>query len=462
MDKNAGSIVRDLPRIDAILEHPDITALSSEMSREHLLRIARAEVDSEREAILAGKRTSCPTVDEFAARVACVVREKLAPKHYPTINMTGIILNTSLGRAPLAPSVARHIYEGISGYCRLAAHPRTGKRYDRDILVGKMIAEIFGAEAATFVNNNAAATYLVLTALTAGKEVIVSRGQLVEIGGKFRSPAVMAASGAKLVEVGTTNRTHLKDYKAAITENTGAILRVHTSNFRIKGFASTPTIAELAELAHEHGLLCIDDVGSGQPMPFAPLSLPDDYDIHSSVAAGADIICFSGDKLLGGVQSGIILGKKEHIERMRSHPLVRALRCDKMTVLGLDATMRLYYNPEKAMREIPVLRHLGIPSSELKKTAMRLSRRIGPEYSKRVVEDRTYVGGGSLPDIDLRTWTIRLQRNDMGAEELASRLRLGTPAVFPRVEENEVILDLRTLLPGQEKGLLSALKNVGK
>jgi L-seryl-tRNA(Ser) seleniumtransferase len=230
LESNPNQLLRDLPRIDAILEDPVLAELSRDLDHEHILKAVRNEVEKAREAVLAGKMTESPSAGEMAASAASALHRKLAPMHYRVINVTGIILNTSLGRAPLAPSVAKHIYDGISGYCRLAAHPETGKRYDRDIMVGRMIAEIFGTEAATFVNNNAAATYLILTALTSGKEVIVSRGQLVEIGGKFRIPDVMAASGAKLVEVGTTNRTHLKDYKAAITERTGAILRVHTSN----------------------------------------------------------------------------------------------------------------------------------------------------------------------------------------------------------------------------------------
>ncbi len=452
--------LRAIPRVDAVLAQPSITALMEEYGRERVLSAVRGVLDEIRRSVLAGEETEIPDEAGAADAVGRKLEALAGPFHYRVVNATGIILNTSLGRAPLAPSVVRHICEGLSGYCRLAAHPVTGKRFDRDILTGRLLAEVFGVEAATFVNNNAAATYLVLTALVKGKEVIISRGQLVEIGGKFRIPDVLEASGAKLVEVGTTNRTHLKDYRNAITENTGAIMRVHTSNYRIKGFSSMPPIEEMAELAREFGVLCIDDIGSGQAVPFSPKGLPEDYPISRSVAAGADVVCFSGDKLFGGVQAGIILGKRATIEKIRVHPLARAFRVDKATCLGLEATARLYLNPERAWKEVPVLRMLTIPEDELKARAERLHSMLDARFSPRVAPDRTYTGGGSLPDIELPTWTVRLRCPECGAEGLARALRMGSPPVYCRVENEEVVLDVRTLLEGDEERLAEALSRL--
>ncbi|MDZ7816164.1 MAG: L-seryl-tRNA(Sec) selenium transferase [Planctomycetota bacterium] len=389
-------LLRSLPQADKVLASPELKKFFDKLDRSVVLSSARCVLEQMRQGILSGQTTSKSTLEDVVSATVTLLEDKLAPKHYNVINATGIILNTSLGRAPFAPEVSKHIYEGIKGYVRLAAHPETGKRFDRDILVGRMLAEIFGTESATFVNNNAAATYLVLSALTAGTEVIVSRGQLVEIGGKFRIPDVMAASGAKLVEVGATNRTHLRDYENAITENTGAILRVHTSNYRIKGFTSMPGIEELAPLAHSHDILCIDDIGSGQAIDFVPHGLPNDYPVFQSVEANADIVCFSGDKLLGSVQSGIILGADEPIQKIRKHPLARAFRVDKMTVLGLEATMRLYYQRDKVTQKVPALRMLFTPLEQLKDLAHEVADKISHSFSAKAAQDETFVGGGSL------------------------------------------------------------------
>ncbi|MFA4986126.1 MAG: L-seryl-tRNA(Sec) selenium transferase [Candidatus Brocadiia bacterium] len=460
MEQN--ELLRSIPQANTVLEHPDILAFGRDLSHDILLRDVRAALDDIRKSILSGQRTTEATVAEVASVASGRLSARLRPFHYRVINATGIILNTSLGRAPLPSSVAKHISDGIAGYMRLAAHPKTGRRYDRDILVGQLFAEITGGEAATFCNNNAAATYLVLSALAAGKEVIVSRGQLVEIGGQFRIPDVLAASGAKLVEVGTTNRTHLKDYRKAITERTGVILRVHTSNYRITGFASTPSIGELSQLAHENNLLCIDDIGSGQLVDFGQLGIPNDYPLSESIGAGADIVCFSGDKLMGGVQAGIIIGKAALIEKIRSHPLARAFRCGKMTVLGLEGMARLYMNPQRARKEIPALAMLATPLAELKKTAGRIAKHLRASYEVKESEDETYVGGGSLPDVNLRTYTLQIARKGMSAEELAEALRAADPPVFARVAEDHVILDLRTLLAGEEKLLIKALLAIPK
>ena len=321
------------------------------------------------------------------------------------INATGIILHTGLGRAVLPGGVVDSMMGELKGYCTLAVDRESGERAERDELVEYILTELTGAEAATVVNNNAAATMLVLAALAAQREVIVSRGQLIEIGGSFRLPEVMAQSGARLVEVGATNRTHPKDYQEAVTENTAAILRAHPSNYRVVGFTSEVALRELAELAHQRNLILIDDLGAGALVDLKPFGLPHEPTVRESIEAGADVVLFSGDKLIGAGQCGVIVGRKALIEKLRKHPLMRAVRVDKTCLMVLERTLQLFRDPARLQREHPTYRMISTPVDALKSRAKKLARLISAEAPKAKVEiadSQAYLGSGSLPTEAIR------------------------------------------------------------
>jgi L-seryl-tRNA(Ser) seleniumtransferase len=377
------------------------------------------------------------------------------------VNATGVILHTGLGRAVL-PKIAREaIDEVIQGYCTLATDVETGKRGHRDVHLDELLCEITGAEAATVVNNNAAATMLILNTLANGKEVIVSRGQLVEIGGAFRMPDVMAASGAILREVGTTNRTHLRDYAAVIWEETGAIMRVHHSNYRIVGFTGEPGIEELAQLAREHNVPLIDDLGSGALVDLGEYGLETEPMVQHSLKAGADVACFSGDKLIGGPQAGIIVGKADIIKRIRKNPLARAFRIGKMIIAGMEATLRLFRSQEKLKEKHPVHKMFALPVDKIDsraKKAMRYLKKQIPEAAEfSVAEGGSQVGSGSVPVQTIPTRLLKVKPKALSAASLARLLRLYQPAVFPRVQDDAVLLDYRTIQEHEDKVVLDAL-----
>jgi L-seryl-tRNA(Ser) seleniumtransferase len=437
--------------------HEVLTLLASQPSP-LASEAVRATLDALRKEIAAGK-----TVDLRAEAVAHAAAERLVgmqrPGYAPVLNATGVILHTNLGRAPLHPSAADAARRAAAGYLSLEIGLESGERSSRMGPLRGWLCRATGAEAATAVNNNAAATILALRALCAGKEAILSRGQLIEIGGSFRIPEIMATSGAILREVGTTNITRLSDYDRAVGPNTGAILRIHTSNYRIEGFTSQPSLAELAGLAHAHGLPLIDDLGSGALVSLARFGFPDEPVARDSIAGGADLALFSGDKLLGGPQAGIIAGRKPLIERIEKDPLMRAFRLDKMTLAALEATLRLYVDEETAFREVPVLRLLSAPLGQLQARAEALASRLAgfPGLKARTARDEAYVGGGSLPGRTLPTWVVEAEA-PCGAAELALRLRMGTPAVLPRVRGGKVLLDMRALLEGQDDALAEAVR----
>ena len=385
----------------------------------------------------------------------------MQPRLRTVINATGIVLHTNLGRAPLAEEAAKAAYEAARGYLNLELDLDTGKRSSRQNPIGDWVCRLTGAESATVVNNNAAATVIALRALCQGKEVIVSRGQLIEIGGSFRIPDIMAVSGAILREVGATNITRLSDYENAITSNTAALLQVHTSNYRISGFTEFVASANLVALGKQHGLKVIDDIGSGALLDFNRFGFTGEPVAKASVAAGVDLVLFSGDKLLGGPQAGILAGKKEWIEQIEKDPLMRAFRCDKMTLAALEATLRIYLNEDAALRDIPVLHLLGLPLEELRKRAEALAERlrtIETLASVESVEDVAYVGGGSLPDQQMKTWVVEAKSRDVSDVDFAQRLRTGTPAVMARVRDGKVVLDLRTIFPSQVECLIDAIR----
>jgi L-seryl-tRNA(Ser) seleniumtransferase len=451
---------RNLPAVNDVLAESPLAELIDRHGRDSVVAAVRAELGELRQALARG---ATPDGAASAAAVARRVSDRLAstlqPKLVGVINATGIVLHTNLGRAPIAEEAARAAHEAAAGYLNLELDLESGKRSSRQDAIREWVCRLTGAESATAVNNNAAATVIVLRALCAGKEVVISRGQLIEIGGSFRIPEIMAVSGAVLREVGTTNITRAADYERAIGPATGALMEVHTSNYRIRGFTESVSLADLVALGKKHALPVIDDVGSGALVDFARFGFEGEPLARESIAAGADVVLFSGDKLLGGPQAGIIAGKKELIKKIEKDPLMRAFRLDKMTLAALEATLRLYLNEERALREVPVLRMLGSPVADLRARAEALAGRLAGDarISAEAVQDEAFVGGGSLPDQAMPTWVVRVGVRDVGEEELARRLRLGRPAVMARLRDGRLLLDVRTVLPGQEEALADAV-----
>ncbi len=443
---------RKLPAVN------DVLALMNGHPAHLAADAVRVELAALRQAIAAGANGAA-TAEGVAARAAARLGASLRPKLVRVINATGIVLHTNLGRAPVNAAAADAAREAASGYLNLEMDLGTGQRSSRQDAVREWLCRLTGAEAATAVNNNAAATVIVLRAICAGREVIISRGQLVEIGGSFRIPEIMAVSGAVLREVGTTNITRLSDYERAIGPQTGGLLRVHTSNYRISGFTESVDLPELVALGNKHGVTVIDDIGSGAMVDFARFGFEGEPVARDCVAAGADLVLFSGDKLLGGPQAGIIVGKKDLIRRIEKDPLMRAFRLDKMTLAALEATLRLYLDEEAALRDVPVLRLLGLPLEGLKSRAFALAARLSalPGVTAQAAADVAYVGGGSLPDRSMPTWVVEVESR-LSDAELSSRLRSGTPAVLPRVRGGKVILDVRTVFESQEDGLVAAVE----
>jgi L-seryl-tRNA(Ser) seleniumtransferase len=454
---------RQLPSVAKLLEHPALTAARARHPYSAIADAARTEVEALRGRLAAGEGIDgLADPDSLAARVVARIEAAAAPHLRPVINATGVVLHTNLGRSPLHEEAARAAYEAARGYLNLELDLATGKRSSRQNAVRAGIRTITGAEAATAVNNCAAATVVVLRAVAAGKEVVVSRGQLIEIGGSFRIPDIMAVSGATLREVGTTNITRLGDYEKAVGPNTAALMRVHTSNYRVRGFTKSVDLPELVELGHKHNLAVIDDAGSGQAIDLAPFGLPGEPLVSAGIAAGADLVLFSGDKLLGGPQAGIIAGKAPLVQRIEKDPLMRAFRLDKMTLAALEATLRLYRDPQKALRELPTLRMLTLPLAELRHRSEVFAARVRQVTGIASVEakqDVAFVGGGSLPDVAVPTAVVAVSAANVSEAELATRLRAGTPAVVGRVQDGKLLLDLRTVFERQEEELLTAIRN---
>jgi L-seryl-tRNA(Ser) seleniumtransferase len=452
---------RDLPAVTAVLENPAVTALEAAHGRDAVVGAVRAELDLLRERLKAGESLDGEIAPEaVAARVASRVEAASSPTLRPVINATGIVLHTNLGRSPIAETAAKAAYDAARGYLNLELDLGTGKRSSRQNPVRDAILPLLGCEWATAVNNCAAATVITLRALAAGKEVIVSRGQLVEIGGSFRIPEIMAVSGATLREVGTTNITRIGDYERAITPNTGLLLRVHHSNYRVSGFTKAASLEELVALGRKHNIPVVDDIGSGALIDFARFGLPGDPVVGESLKTGADLVLFSGDKLLGGPQAGIIVGKNDLIQRIEKDPLMRAFRLDKMTLAALEATLRLYRYTDRAVRNVPTLRMLAISQAEIRRRATALANQLRgvPGLSVDVRDDSAFVGGGSLPDLPLPTAVLAVTVDGMSDAVFADRLRTARPAAMARVQEGRVLFDLRTVFEEQEAGLVTAIR----
>jgi L-seryl-tRNA(Ser) seleniumtransferase len=444
----ARELLKSIPKVDEFLgwlaaDGEELTALVKEAVRETL--------EECRAAILAGTLRSqgglAPELlrTSFTAKLA----RRTTPNFIRVINATGVVIHTNLGRSVLPAEAMARINAVGSGYSNLEFDLATGKRGSRYSLVEELLCQLTGAEAALLVNNNAAAVLLALDTLAKGREVIVSRGQLVEIGGSFRIPEVMARSGARLVEVGATNRTHLRDYRAAVTEETALLLKVHTSNYRIIGFASEVALAELVELGRQHNLPVMEDLGSGCLLDLSRYGLMKEPTVREVVAAGPDVVTFSGDKLLGGPQAGIIVGRREIIERIKQNPLNRALRIDKFTLAGLEAVLRLYQDERKALRLIPTLAMLTLSQAEIGAKARRLTRRLRKPLAGQcrvsTISTVSRVGGGALPEYDLATVAVSLAPEVFSVNELEERLRRAHEPVLGRIENDRFLLDMRTV-----------------
>lgn len=460
-DRGKHELLRSLPQVGALLQAQAVSGLLAEHPREVVKDALREALDEARGDLLSGRREDAPSVEAVVDRAAELLARAAAPSLRPVINATGVVIHTGLGRAPLAAAAVEAL-RAAGGYCNLEVRLDAAERGRRDEHVAELLCRVTGAEAATVVNNNAGAILLVLAELARGRKVVVSRGQLIEIGGSFRLPDIMAQSGCMLVEVGTTNRTHLPDYERALDDDTAALLVAHHSNYRIVGFQAEPDLKDLAELAHRHGLLLLHDLGSGALVDLGRFGVAREPMAQDSLAAGADIVCFSTDKMLGGPQGGAILGRTDLIARLRRNPLARALRVDKLCLAALEATLRLYLDEITALAQVPVLSALAEPVSQVRARAERayadLAGLAPTGLSVRVEDDVARVGGGSLPEEDLPSTVVKLRpREGLGVEELARRLRVGEPSVYPRIADDAVVLDFRTVRDDEIGGLVQAV-----
>lgn len=477
--------LRALPSVDALLRTPEALALRERVGAEHLTSLARsvteglrAELRSRAGARRDGAANDEATPDErppdeasrealleeAARRLASAARLEEARGLRRVVNATGVVLHTNLGRAPLSTAARRAVSREAAGYCTLEYDTETGARGRRGARAEELLAEVAGAEEALVVNNCAAAALLVLSVLARGGEAVVSRGELVEIGGDFRVPDVMSQSGSTLVEVGTTNRTRLSDYESAITERTRLFMRVHPSNYRIVGFTAAPSLEELAKLAHARGLPLYEDAGSGALIDLAPFGLTGEPVIRESIAAGADVVTFSGDKLLGSAQAGLVVGRREIVGRLRRSPLYRALRADKLALAALEATLDSYRRGEAA-REVPALRMLAATRQEIESRARAFVRRLRRRVEEacmtvEIVEGASAVGGGSAPTTHPPTALVRVAHASLSAYALDEALRRCSPPVVARILDDRVVLDLRTVTEEEEQELLDALASV--
>jgi len=443
-------ILAKLPSISSLLSDPALVALADSIPSAVITLSLQQAVDEARSKIIEGELVEFDRAvksKKLIARAIDMISQAGRPKLMRCINGAGVILHTGLGRAPLAPLAQMALREAAERYCLLALDRESGKRGDRHNHLDTLICELTGAESSLVVNNNAAAVFLVLSVFASGREVIISRGELVEIGGSFRIPDVMARSGARMLEVGTTNKTHLRDYESAITPDTSVCLKVHTSNYRIEGFSKSVSVAELSPLTKARGLLLIEDIGSGALVDLKKWNLPTEPIVPASIAAGADLVTFSGDKLVGGPQCGIIIGRRELIERLKKHPLVRALRPDKLTLAALDGTLRLFRDPDTLPENHPLYAMLTVSSATLNKRALRLTRRLKALMllDIEILDSTTEIGSGALSARGLPTRVVSLATSLGSAEQFSRRLRLSTPPLFTRIENNRVKLDMRTL-----------------
>ncbi len=452
------SLLRTLPSVDGLLQDHNLRELEQRYGHAIVANACRDALDAARKNILAGGDAPMPALllDDITARVEHATRPSLVP----VINATGVILHTNFGRAPLSEDTLNAMRLAAQGYSNLEYDLAKGERGSRHAHAEEILKRLTGAEAALVVNNNAAAVMLILAAFAKKREVIISRGQLVEIGGGFRVPDVMKQSGAKLVEIGTTNRTRIKDFANAITDKTALLLRVHRSNFRIVGFTEDASLADLVALARERGIIVADDLGSGALLETAAYGLAHEPTPAESLQAGVALVCFSGDKLLGGPQAGIILGKKDVIEELKKHPLTRALRVDKVTLAGLHATL-LHYLKDEATKKIPVWMMIAASHEEIGKRAEKWAERLrARNFECAVVEAESTVGGGSLPGETLPTRALALKV--ASPDKFAARLRENYPPIVARIEAERLLFDPRTVMEKEDAALLDGVERCAK
>ena len=443
-----------IPSVEQLLQTQFAAELIASYGRPLTLQAIRNTLAEVRALAGSGTDITLPERETILARAASHLEAWTSPTIIPVINASGVILHTNLGRAPLSNS-ALHAMEAVAhGYSNLEFDLETGKRGSRLVHAEELLKHLTGAEAAMVVNNNAAAVLLVLAALAAHRRVVIPRSQLVEIGGGFRVPDVMKQSGAKLVEVGTTNKVRLDDFAEALADPTALVLRAHRSNFKLVGFTEEPEWKDIITLAHDHAVPCVDDLGSGALLDTARFGLPHEPTVQESLEAGADLVCFSGDKLLGGPQAGIIVGKASFIQKIKKHPLARAVRADKLCLAALTATL-MHFLKDEAEREIPILRMLALTPDQLRQTAQGWVEALGQGL---VIAGRSTVGGGSLPDETLPTFLLALE--GLAVEKFLAKLRSQQPPIIARTESERILLDPRTVLPEEEGALLVGLLNV--
>ena len=455
-------LLRSLPKIDELLKEEAIDRKLESSMRVLVIDSLRETIESYRKAILNGTIESL-TKEEVIIDAIKLLSIKNSPKLRKVINATGTVLHTNLGRALLSKAAIEKVINVAENYNNLEYDIENGKRGSRYSHIEDILIKTTGAEAAMVVNNNAAAVMLVLDTLCREKEVIVSRGQLVEIGGSFRIPEVMKFSGAKLVEVGTTNRTHLYDYEDNITENTGVLLKVHTSNFKVMGFTEEVSIEDLVKLGIEKDIPVVEDIGSGVLIDYSQYGFVYEPTVQESIKKGLDVVTFSGDKMLGGPQAGIIVGKKKYIDKMKKNQLTRALRTDKMTLAALEGTMQHYLEEAEAIKNIPTLSMLLCSTDELKKRAQTLKRKLqnkSDKFTFTIDTDYSMVGGGSMPTEKMETYVIKVKSEIFTAPQIEETLRLSEVSIIVRINNNEVILDLRTLFEKDYGIIAEAFKNM--
>ena len=458
-EREVASLLRQIPAVDELLNRHALRTLEAQVGRRLVVEATRKVLQSLRGRISSGSLSSV-TVEMLEREIVAETEATAEFSLRPVINASGVILHTNLGRAPLAREAVEHLAEVATRYSNLEYDLGRGERGKRDTHTDRLFTQLLGAERALVVNNNAAAVLLALNSLAEGYEVVVSRGELIEIGGSFRIPEVCAKSGAVLREVGTTNRTRIGDYAAAINERTRVLMRVHPSNFRIVGFTERPALAEFVELAHQHGLIALEDLGSGCLVDISAQGVQDEPPAGDSLKAGVDVVAFSGDKLLGGPQAGVLAGKREPLETIRKNPLFRALRVDKLTIAALEATIALYLRGQT--QAIPTLRMIQLPKDAIVARAERLAARIAacPGFSARLEDGESVIGGGSTPGQSLPTALVSIAHSAHSAQELESLLRRQSPAVVARVEHDRLLLDLRTVFEDQDEELARVFERI--
>ncbi len=455
----SASLLRQIPAVDELLNRPHLRVLEKRLGHRLALEVTRKVLQDLRDKVCQG---SIPEirVEELEEEILKEAEAEAGFSLQPVVNATGVILHTNLGRAPIALEALAHLVEAAAGYSNLEFDLERGERGKRDVHTEGLFRSLLGAERALVVNNNAAAVLLALNTLAEGSEVIVSRGELIEIGGSFRIPDVCAKSGALLREVGTTNRTRVSDYASAINERTRMLLRVHPSNFRVVGFTERPALEELVELAHRHNLLLMEDLGSGCLIDLSPQGIRGELPAGLSLQAGADVVTFSGDKLLGGPQAGILVGKREPLERIRKNPMFRALRVDKLTIAALEATISIY--SQGRFDSLPALRMIRMSKEQIAERAGRLAEKISTcaGFTAKLRDGHSVIGGGSTPGQTLETSLVAVRHRQQSAAKLEETFRRRKPSILGRVEQDEFLIDLRTVSEIEEQKIVEAFEKV--